>query len=59
MTAKTYSSVIAVFMAVLLAADGARAGPIGTGAFVNPVVDDCCVSIEMTPRCLNRSVTPW
>ena len=20
---------------------------------------DCCVSIEMTPRCLNRSVTPW
>ena len=19
----------------------------------------CCVSIEMTPRCLNRSVTPW
>ena len=20
---------------------------------------ECCVSIEMTPRCLNRSVTPW
>ena len=24
-----------------------------------PRTRECCVSIEMTPRCLNRSVTPW
>ena len=36
-----------------------REGNQSIGTSCDATVALCCVSIEMTPRCLNRSVTPW